>query len=92
MPELTGSDVKPGDMRMVNGIIKIALVGFDKNGDTCLKWYIPKTRTDIRTARRLSTFNPTTQQRELVEAVKNGGDALVQYSGHGQSIRVWPPI
>ena len=91
MPELA-NDAKPGDMRMINGIIKIALVGFDKNGDTCIKWYIPKTRADIHTARRLAVFNPTTQQRELIDAVKNGGTALVQYSGTGRSIRVWPPI
>jgi hypothetical protein len=51
MPKLA-TDAKPGEIRIVDGNAKIALVGFDKEGNTCLKWYIPKTGRDIRAARR----------------------------------------
>ena len=54
MPE-NASGSNPGDMKRIDGVIKVALVGFDKNGDTCLKWYIPKVSKDIHKARRLQT-------------------------------------
>jgi hypothetical protein len=51
MPELA-NEASPGEIRMINGEAKIALVGFNKQGDTCLKWYVPKCRRDICAARR----------------------------------------
>jgi len=54
MPD-NASGSSPGDMKRINGIVKVALVGFDKKGEPCLKWYIPKTREDIHKARRLHT-------------------------------------
>ena len=54
MPEIDNT-ATPGDFKLINGIIKVAQVGFDKEGNTCIKWYIPKTGKDIHKARRLHT-------------------------------------
>ena len=51
MPEIDNT-ATPGDFKRVNGVIKVALVGFDKQGDTCVKWYLPKTSAQIHKARR----------------------------------------
>lgn len=53
MPEIDNT-AKPGDFKRINGMIKVALVGFDKNGDTCIKWYLPKTASHIHKARKLN--------------------------------------
>ena len=52
MAVLEATGVAPGTIKLINGFPRVALVGFDKNGDTCLKWYIPKTSRDINAARK----------------------------------------
>jgi len=55
---LAESGVKPGDWKIVDGEWRIAKVGFIKTGPkeedykTAIRWYLPKTGTELRESRR----------------------------------------
>lgn len=53
-PQLA-NDAQPGEFRRFGDEIRVAKVGFDKDGGACLKWYLPKQGFDVRRARRLAS-------------------------------------
>ena len=55
--------VKPGDWKVINGEWRIAKVGFLRTGsgeddyETAVRWYLPKTGSELRESRRKSKQN-----------------------------------